>query len=64
MARTPLALAALVWLALPAGAQEDPHAHHAEHAAAPAAEAQADLARATAALDRFQDVAEAERAAT
>jgi hypothetical protein len=64
MPRTLLALAWFGWLALPAAAQDDPHAHHGGHAASPAAsaEARANLARATAALDRFQDVAEAERA--
>jgi hypothetical protein len=66
MARTLLALAWLGWLALPAAAEDGHHGHHAQHgghAAPPAsAEAQAHLARATAALDRYQDVAEAERA--
>jgi hypothetical protein len=67
MARTLLALAWLGWLAMPAAAEDGHHEHHAHHGerAAPraaSAGAQANLARATAALDRYQDVAQAERA--
>jgi hypothetical protein len=54
----------LVWIAaLGSAAAAEPrhdHAHHG-HAAAPSAEAEANLVRATAALDRYQDVAAAER---
>jgi hypothetical protein len=64
MGRTVLAF---VWLACSGAAAvaepgHDPsdHAHHAP-AGEPSAEAQANLARATAALDRYQDVAAAER---
>jgi hypothetical protein len=67
MPATLLALAGLAWLAQPAAAQDGHHAHHAQHGSPPSspsasAEARANLARATAALDRFQDVAQAERA--
>jgi hypothetical protein len=57
-------LVLLLLVASPAAFAEDPHAHHHHDPAggAPSAEALAQLARATAALDRFQDVAEAERA--
>jgi hypothetical protein len=60
-------LAALAWTscaALSPSAAQDAHlAHHADPGPqAPSAAAVAALARATAALDRFQDVAEAERA--
>src|SRR5215510_10812533 len=51
--------------AVPAAFADDPHAHHHHEAAStarPSEAALAQLARATAALDRFQDVAEAERA--
>jgi hypothetical protein len=75
MARVALGIALAAALAAPLGAEEAGHGHHAHrghhHDAADAghggahaasAEARANLARATAALDRFQDVAEAERA--
>jgi len=58
-----LALLAVALFAPLGAAAEDAHAHyHSPAAAAPSEPALAQLARATAALDRFQDVAEAERA--
>jgi hypothetical protein len=64
MVRTVLAFGWIVGLAAATAAEGGhDHSHHAHHgqAGAPGAEAQANLARATAALDRYQDVAAAER---